>query len=65
MSRKENDHEPFRSWKGYSFDMLNEPTDEDLIRGGKRTKLIYLTEVGVKEAKALLEKYQTDNDKRS
>lgn len=45
--------------------MLNEPTDEDLIRGGKRTKLVYLTEVGVKEAKALLEKYQTDNDKRS
>ncbi|HCX51831.1 MAG TPA: transposase [Bacillus sp. (in: Bacteria)] len=46
-----------RSWKGYPFDVLNELTDEDLIRGGIRSKSVYLTETGVNEAKKLLKKY--------
>lgn len=58
-SWKENDFpgEMRRSWKGYSFGVLNDLTDEDLIRGGIRSKSVYLTETGVKEAEALLGKY--------
>ena len=47
-----------RSWKGYPFDVLNELTDEDLIRGGTRSKSVYLTAAGIEEAKALAKKYQ-------
>lgn len=50
-----------RSWKGYPFDVLNELTDEDFIRGSIRSKSVYLTEAGIKEAKALLEKYQIND----
>ena len=52
-----------RSWKGYQFGVL-EQTDKDLIRGNKRTKSVYLTEAGVKEAEALAGKYLTENEKR-
>ena len=47
-----------RSWKGYPFDVLDELTDEDLIRGSNRSKSVYLTESGIKEAEALLRKYK-------
>lgn len=47
-----------RSWKGYPFDVLNELTDEDFIRGSIRSKSVYLTEAGIKEAEALVKKYQ-------
>ena len=47
-----------RSWKGYPFEALNELTDEDLIRGSTRSKSVYLTEAGIKEAKDLVKKYQ-------
>ena len=47
-----------RSWKGYPFDILDELTDEDFIRGSKRSKSVYLTEAGIKEAKEIAEKYQ-------
>ena len=53
-----------RSWKGYPFDVLNELTDEDLIRGSKRAKSVYFSEAGVKEAEALMEKYFTENEKK-
>ncbi|MBW8351737.1 transposase [Bacillus sp. IITD106] len=46
-----------RSWKGYPFEVLNELTDEDLIRGSIKSKSVYLTETGIKEAKELMEKY--------
>ncbi len=46
-----------RSWKGYPFEVLNELTDGDLIQGSKRSKSVYLTESGIKEAKALMNKY--------
>jgi hypothetical protein len=46
-----------RSWKGYPFDVLNELTDEDLIEGSVRSKSIYITENGIKEAEALVKKY--------
>jgi hypothetical protein len=47
-----------RSWKGYPFDVLNELTDEDYIRGSIKSKSVYLTESGIKKAKVLAEKYQ-------
>lgn len=54
-----------RSWKGYPFEVLNELTDEDLVRGSKKSKSVYLTGAGIKEAEKLAEKYLTDNEKRS
>jgi hypothetical protein len=47
-----------RSWKGYPFEVINELTDEDFIRGSIKSKSVYLTGTGIKEAKALVEKYQ-------
>lgn len=46
-----------RSWKGYSFDALDQLTDRDYLRGGKKSKSVYLTEAGIEEAKQLMEKY--------
>ena len=48
------------AWKGYNFAVLNKLDDEDYIRQGlrpSRTKSVYITEVGVKRAKELMEKY--------
>lgn len=58
-SWKENDlsGEMRRSWKGYPFEVLNEFTENDLIRGSARAKSVYLTENGIKEAQVLLKKY--------
>lgn len=59
-SWKEDDlpEEMRRSWKGYPFEVLNQLTDEDFIRGSIRSKSVYLTATGIKEAKALAKKYQ-------
>jgi len=46
-----------RSWKGYPFEVLNELSDKDLIRGSVRSKSAYLTEDGIKEAEELVKKY--------
>lgn len=61
-SWKENDlpGEMKRSWKGYPFDILNELTDEDLLRGSTRSKSVYLTEDGIKKAEELMIKYLGD-----
>lgn len=58
-SWKENDlpADMRRSWKGYPFEVLNELTDEDYIRGSIKSKSVYLTESGIKEAKELMKKY--------
>lgn len=63
-SWRENDlpGEMRRSWKGYSFDALNELTDEDLIRGSIRSKSVYLTEAGIKVAEELIKKYQGEKE---
>ena len=48
------------AWKGYSFDVLNDLCDKDLIRDGKhpsRTKSVYITPEGVEKAKGALKKY--------
>lgn len=49
-----------RSWKGYDFSILDELTDEDLIRGGHRSKSVILTDDGINKAKELLKKYHIE-----
>ncbi|WP_188455394.1 DUF6429 family protein [Virgibacillus oceani] len=46
-----------RSWKGYPFDILDELREEELIRGSNRSKSVYLTENGIKEAEKRLKTY--------
>lgn len=46
-----------RSWKGYPFEVLDELRNKDFLRGSKRSKSVYLTEDGMKEAEELLKKY--------
>lgn len=53
-----------RSWKGYPFDILNQLTEEDLLRGSTRSKSVYLTKQGVKEAELLVEKYLQNTEER-
>lgn len=49
----------FYAWKGYNFDTINELDNEDFIHQGKyRSKSVYITEKGIKEAKELLEKHK-------
>ncbi|MFV8829781.1 DUF6429 family protein [Alkalihalobacterium sp. APHAB7] len=38
-------------WKGYPFETLDELTEQDFIRGSKRSKSVYLTDEGIKETK--------------
>ena len=50
----------FYAWKGYNFDILNKLNDADYIRQGNhpsRSKMVYITESGIEEAKKLLSKY--------
>lgn len=46
-----------RSWKGYSFDALNQLSDQDYLRGSFKSKSVYLTGAGIEQAKQLMEKY--------
>ncbi len=57
-ARSYNPDEDLFAWKGYDFDVINALDDKDDIRqGSRRSKSVYITEQGVKKAKALLEKY--------
>lgn len=51
-----------RSWKGYDFGILDELTDEDLVRGGHRSKSVILTDDGMNKAKELLRKYHIEEE---
>ena len=53
-----------RSWKGYPFDILNELTDQDLIRGSYKAKSVYLTKAGIEEARRLLDENDINDDDR-
>ena len=46
-----------RAWKGYDFDMLNALTEKGYISGSKRSKLVILTDEGLKKANELIKKY--------
>lgn len=49
--------EVHRSWKGYSFDVLNDLSDIGLIEGSPRSKSVCITEEGIKKAEELMMKY--------
>lgn len=42
-----------RSWKGYPFEILDKLEEEGLITQGRRSKSVYLTEKGMKQAEDL------------
>lgn len=44
------------AWKGYDFEVLNALTEEDLIRGSRRSKSVWLTPAGVDFAISALQK---------
>jgi len=46
-----------RSWKGYTFEILDELREEGYLTGRKTAKSIYLTEEGLDRAKELMKKY--------
>ncbi|HEY9060657.1 MAG TPA: DUF6429 family protein [Pseudobacteroides sp.] len=46
-----------RTWKGYDYGILDELTEEDLIKGGHRSKSVVITDEGMKKAKELLKQY--------
>jgi Mn-dependent DtxR family transcriptional regulator len=46
-----------RSWKGYSFEVLNALEEKGLISQSKKAKSVYLTGDGHKKAKELFQKY--------
>ena len=46
-----------RSWKGYSFEVLDELNEKGYIDGSKYAKSVYLTEEGLSKAKELMKKY--------
>ncbi|WP_432357069.1 DUF6429 family protein [Sporosarcina sp. UB5] len=54
-----------RSWKGYPFSTLDALSEEDWIRGSNRSKSVYLTEAGIREAKALMKKFSLMNNDHS
>lgn len=49
-----------RSWKGYSFESLNELRDSHYIVGSNRAKSVYFTEEGIQKAKELMKKYNIE-----
>lgn len=49
--------EALRSWKGYPFESLDVLSENDFIRGSKRSKSVYLTDKGIDHAKELMKKY--------
>lgn len=50
------------SWKGYSFDTINNLDDEDYIRqGSHRSKSVAITKKGMTLAKELMEKYHIND----
>lgn len=52
------------AWKGYDFNVLDEPDGKDYIRqGSHRLKSMYITKEGEEKAKELLEKYNVADRK--
>ena len=61
------DTKDFYAWKGYNFDVLNKLSDSDYIRQGdcpSRSKSVYITDSGIKQAKELLNKYGIEDWKQ-
>jgi hypothetical protein len=50
-----------RSWKGYSFEILDKLNEEGYISSSKKAKSVYLTEEGINKAKELMKNYISEN----
>ncbi|MFQ5867672.1 MAG: DUF6429 family protein [bacterium] len=48
----------YHSWKGYPFEILNKLEEDGLITQGRRSKSVYLTDEGIRQAKELKKKYK-------
>jgi len=49
----------YGSWKGYRFEIIDELEKEGFItQGSYRSKSVYLTEKGIKQAEELQKKYR-------
>ena len=46
-----------QSWKGYDYHILDELKEKGYISGSKKSKLVILTDEGMKKSKELIEKY--------
>ena len=46
-----------QSWKGYDFSILDILKEKEYISGSKKSKLVILTDEGMKKSKELIEKY--------
>jgi len=51
-----------KSWKRYDFGILDELSEADLIRGGRRSKSVMITDEGIKKAKDLLKQFCIDKE---
>ena len=54
---KEPPGEALRFWKGFSFGILDQLAEQQLIQDSRRSKSAYLTDAGVKRARELLARY--------
>ena len=52
-----NSWTPWRAWKGFDFDTLDELAEAGLISSGRTTKSVSLTGEGLAEAHRLLDKF--------
>jgi hypothetical protein len=46
-----------QAWKGYDFRILDKLNEKGYIAGSKKSKLVLLTDEGLKKSKELIEKY--------
>ena len=55
--RKKGQEDPWRAWKGYDFDVMDELMEKDFIRGSVRGKSVILSKKGTEEARKIIAKY--------
>jgi|ERR687885_974693 hypothetical protein len=56
-SWKEGPHGGLRSWKGFSFEILDQLAEHGLIHDSRRAKSATLTDAGIRRARGLLSRY--------
>jgi hypothetical protein len=56
------DAEVYRAWKGYDFAILDQLKEEGLIGFFNKAKSVSLSQEGVKNAKALVQKFLKKSD---
>ena len=59
--RKKGQEDPWRAWKGYDFDVMDELMEKDFIRGSVREKSVTLSKKGMEEARRIIAKYGIDD----